>query len=233
MGAFLSDSFENKSTYLSNELKKIDLPAFIDAIYTVSVSNDSISKVFYQKASTEMEIPLFENLSKKYYVESEGKSWLVKHEGFGKLVVQLNSEFNKREEVVLEKLYENYSSPRHWKAIEVLLKNEHRQIIVEYMTFILQYEFLAKGNKSVKKFESIIKSIPNYKYFAIQNPQQEVVYEIDLDSEMSKLPFWSKSSSAVLLIKNEYERNNEKIFDITYPVYFDNEWHGVIRFGFN
>ena len=231
---FFSSINSSKIKYLSDQLEKSDLPAYIQAIYTIS--GNSVKSILYPQNAKVILPPTNYDTKPQTFSKEGNNCWYIRNIQDGYLVLQTNnSVLSNGEAVRLTELKNNYTNPSEWFELEEYLFDYQKQTTVRLLGIMIGVDYYLNEISVMDEYAEVLqKTIPNYEYFSIQNKENRIVYSKDFNQKNAFYhnEGWSASSKAILIFSQEIEYDGSKITDIAYPITINENWLGVIRFGF-
>jgi len=226
----LSSDGQYKSSLAKTELAKTALPQYLSSIYLMK--NNRIDNILYKHKIAEL--PL-RNVTGSGFVNNNISNWFVSATNYTKFVIQTNNDFSSTEEVMYHELQKNYSTPGLWFALEEYMYNNEKPTVTKLLSIIMGIDFGHYGAGKLANYQNAIAAIPFIQYCVVQNDRQQIVYNYHF--ELNKAAYlqegWTRSSQAILLYQQEINYNGKSIIDITYPMYYNGRYVGVLRLGFN
>lgn len=121
-----------------------------------------------------------------------------------------------------------------WQELENFESNILRQYCTGILAGMLSIQFPGWLNPNFDKYWSAINQNSNVVYMATYNQRGNLEQSKSFDAEKTIVDeaLWSKSFTTKVYFKQEITYDNNRIIDITNPLFNNVTWAGILKIGF-
>ena len=219
----------------SLDLSRLILPAHIESIYTLDYDKSVIDTVYTN--GDKIQIPELLTDDESSSVSSTEKIWLIQPvEDINKLfVIQIGSRYAHEETIMLKGIANTPQRTQLWVDIESYMFNQNVKNLSQFMSSILGISYILDDQFTMSDYNKIFNKSVLINYTVIQDRTEQIVDEFNFD--ISDMRYqddgWEDSSQAILIHAQEVNRFQNSIYDIANPIYYEDYWRGIVRFGFS
>jgi len=151
-----------------------------------------------------------------------------------RIVVAISSEYKNKEMTLAMELGRNPQSGKNWFYLDSELIKKQRDEFTYLLSYVASVYRGALSNNYLDKLKSVITDYDLVSYLVFHNNSSKIIYSHNF--ERDKFSFskqdWNRSSKTPALYRNTVSGTDKKFMDIAQPLYYNGEWIGAVRFGF-
>jgi hypothetical protein len=160
--------------------------------------------------------------------------WLVNKVSDVYVVAEISAKVNENESVLISEIQQNKMNDQPWNKLADYERSIGVRVLSDLLCGIFSIEFPKIGPLDLSRYWESLKAYPYILYMAEHGKSGNIVEQFAFDKRLGNYDSesWKRSSRALAFMVQEIEYDQKYVVDVANPVYVNNVWRAVIRFGF-